>query len=96
VKRVYVQSRNDDGGFASRGLAPLGDYAAVSSLSEFVEVLRPKSSPSDVVLIRSGSMTSVPGVPANLYTDTRSRVPVHALSVPTLLAPQADSTEVSA
>lgn len=93
---MYLQSRNDDGGFASRGLAPLGDFAAVSPRSEFVEVLRPEGSPSDVVLIRRGSMTSVPGVPAIQHTDTQSRVPVHPLSIRTLLVPQADNAEVSA
>lgn len=77
---MYVQSRNDDGGFASRGLAPLGDFAAVSSLSEFVEVLRPKSSQSDDATIRRGSMTSVPAVPGNHHTDTHTRA-VHTLNV---------------
>lgn len=93
---MYVQSRNDDGGFASRGLAPLGDFAAVSPRSEFVEVLRPEGSPSDVVLIRRGSMTSVPAVPRYLSTDTRRSSAVHTLSVTTLLGPQADLAEASA
>lgn len=41
-------------------------------------------------------MTSVPAVPIHRHTDTQIRVPVHTLSVSTLLAPQADNTEVSA
>lgn len=93
---MYVQSRNDDGGFASRGLAPLGDFAAVSSLSEFVEVLRPKSSQSDVVTIRRGSMKSVPAVPPHFASDTRRSSSVHTLSERALLGPQADDTEESA
>lgn len=93
---MYVQSRNDDGGFASRGFAPLGDYAAVRPRSEYLEALRPEASPSDVVTIRRGSMTSVPAVPPYLSTDTRRSSSVHTLSVHPLLAPQADNAEVSA
>jgi hypothetical protein len=96
MKRVYVRSRTDDGGFASRGLAPLSDSAAVSPRSEFVEVLRPEGSQSDVATIRRGSMTSVPAVPPHFATDTRPVSGVHPLSDFTLLAPQADNAEESA
>jgi hypothetical protein len=37
-------------------------------------------------------MTSVPGVPAIQHTDTQSRVPVHPLSIRTLLVPKSDAT----
>lgn len=78
---VYVQSRNDDGGYVSRGLPALGDFAAVRPRSEFVEVLRPEAqSQPDVQTIRRGSMTSVPAVSGIHYIDTQSRR-VHTLNV---------------
>lgn len=87
---MYVQSGTDDGGFASRGLALLGDSAAVMPESEFVEDPPTLRRPSDVMTIRRGSMTSVPAVSPYLYTDTRSPSRVHTLSVSTLLAPGAE------
>lgn len=93
---MYVQSGTDDGGFASRGLTLLGDSAAVMPASEFVEVLRTASAPSDDATSEEASMKSVPGVPAPHYTDTRSPSSVHTLSVSTLLVLKAETTEVSA
>lgn len=81
---MYFQPRTDDGGFVKRGLAPLGDSAAVMPASEFVEVLRTASAPSDEADIWRGSMTSVPAVPTALYTDTRFPSIVHPLSVDAL------------
>jgi hypothetical protein len=97
VKRVYFQPQTDDGGFASEGWLPSGDSAAVMPASEFVEVLRTASAPSDVATIRRGSMTSVPAVPTALYTDTQIPSIVHPLSVYPLITQKRDTTtEVSA
>lgn len=90
MKRVYVQSRTDDGGFASRGLAPLGDSAAVMPGSEFVEVLRRSGAPTDDATSEEASMKSVPVVPGGHYTDTRPVSGVHPLSDFALLVPQSE------
>jgi hypothetical protein len=49
--------------------------------SEFVEVLRTASAPSDEADIWRGSMTSVPALSGDLYTDTQIPSAVHPLSI---------------